>query len=59
MVTSVDKSVYDEAKLKFDSGDIAGAWAVLGNAGDNYARNAASITGEDDSFAKIRAFQIV
>ncbi len=46
MVTTVTKEIYDNARAKFDSKDIAGGWKVLGDAGDEYAAGAAKIIGQ-------------
>ena len=53
MSKTVTKAVYDAAKSKADAGDTHGAWQVLADAGDNYARAGANIMDPNgDSFIK-------
>jgi hypothetical protein len=43
---TITQSVLDEANALRESGDIAGAWSVLSEAGDLYATNARDIIYE-------------
>lgn len=49
MSTTIDRDSFNRARSLLNEGRVSEAWQVLGDAGDNYARNAAIITGDDDS----------
>jgi hypothetical protein len=44
MTTQVSLDIVAAAKGKLDAGDLAGAWRVLADAGDVYARATARVT---------------
>ena len=46
----IPKTVRDRARTLFDAGRIEDAWRVLADAGDDYAAEAAHITGDQDRF---------
>jgi len=48
MATAVSKDVLNNARTLVDQGDVSGAWLILSEAGDNYATQAAKITGPFD-----------
>ena len=53
MSTTINKATLDQAQSLLEQGKIHEAWQTLGNAGDNYALNAAKITDKNnDSFSK-------
>ncbi|MDD9875066.1 MAG: hypothetical protein OXU22_05960, partial [Gammaproteobacteria bacterium] len=53
MSKTISKAVYNAAQAKADAGDVHGAWQVLADAGDNYARAGAEIMNPNgDSFIK-------
>lgn len=48
MATVVSIDVLNNAQRLIDQGDVSGAWAILSEAGDNYATQAEKITGTFD-----------